>query len=443
MSRLTVKQLESLTSQDINRKLFDGNGLYGRVRLQKTGIVVSFEYRFKQQHKARAVSCGKWPVDSLRDIRKNRDDKMTLVEQGIDPIEQKRAEKLCKKVELIQTIKNKQIELAEITKRRTLNDAVKDWHRLELIRRKDGGSEAMRGLQKDILPLLGNVALADINRSMLMDILYKVVERGARSMANHLFADLRQFYNFAVVREWVNAHPLVGLNRDKIGGREKERDRCLTEDEVVELTQRLPKAGLLPTTEIAIWIMLSTCCRVGELSQACWEDVNLEKATWLIPASNSKNARDHTIFLSEFAKKYFAKLRSITGKTNWCLPSRKKDRAIYPESIAKQIRDRIREQALVNRVKATGILLLSGGAWTPHDLRRTGATMMGELGILGDIIERCLNHVEQNKLKRIYQRHELKDEQRHAWEILGDKLETLVNSANGTYENSVVPHNSC
>lgn len=71
---------------------------------------------------------------------------------------------------------------------------------------------------------------------------------------------------------------------------------------------------------------------------------------------------------------------------------------------------------------------MSGGAWTPHDLRRTGATTMGELGVMGEVIERCLNHVEQNKLKRIYQRHELKTEQREAWRLLGERIALILAS---------------
>ena len=50
---------------------------------------------------------------------------------------------------------------------------------------------------------------------------------------------------------------------------------------------------------------------------------------------------------------------------------------------------------------------------------------MGELGVMGEVIERCLNHVEQNKLKRIYQRHELKGEQKEAWRLLGERLNLL------------------
>ena len=64
--------------------------------------------------------------------------------------------------------------------------------------------------------------------------------------------------------------------------------------------------------------------------------------------------------------------------------------------------------------------------------------MMGELGVMGEVIERCLNHVEQNKLKRIYQRHELKAEQKEAWRRLGERL-TLLHALEEP-QNIVVGH---
>ena len=440
MGKLAVKQLESLTDGDVGRKLFDGDGLYGRVRKQKSGIVVTFDFRFTMAGKTRTTSCGKWPTESLKQIRKNRDAKLELVEAGIDPIERNRAEKLGKQVETAKEIELQKAELARLAAekaaKRTLSDAIDQWEKLELSRRKDGGKEAMRAINKDVIPALGDVALADVKRAMLVDILDGVVERGARVMANHLFGDLRQFFNFAVAREWVDAHPLAGLTKEKIGGRQKERDRYLSEEEIKELNKRLPAANLLRSTELAIWIMLSTCCRVGELSQAQWEDVDLEQGEWHIPAGNSKNAKDHTVFLSDFAQQQFEQLKAITGDSAWCIPSRDGKRHTCLKSIAKQIKDRVRNEPLSGRSKATGTLLLSGGGWTPHDLRRTGATMMGELGVMGEVIERCLNHVEQNKLKRIYQRHELKAEQREAWRLLGDRL-ALLKSAKAN-ENIVV-----
>ncbi len=51
---------------------------------------------------------------------------------------------------------------------------------------------------------------------------------------------------------------------------------------------------------------------------------------------------------------------------------------------------------------------------------------MGELGVSGETIERCLNHVEQNRLKRTYQRQRNEQAMANAWQLLGDRLEILV-----------------
>jgi integrase len=263
-----------------------------------------------------------------------------------------------------------------------------------------------------------------------------VSDRDARVMANHIFGDLRQFFNFAIARDWVEAHPLAGLTKEKIGGRQKERERYLSEEEIIDINKRLPSANLLRTTELEIWILLSTCCRIGELSKAQWKHIDMKQSEWFIPAGNSKNAKNHIVFLSDFTKRHFEDLKAISGSSDWCLPSRDGKNHIGDKSIAKQIRDRVREKPLAGRSGAAGTLLLSGGDWTPHDLRRTGATMMGELGVMGEVIERCLNHIEQNKLKRIYQRHELKAEQQNAWKTLGERL-ALLQSTEGN-ENIIV-----
>jgi integrase len=432
MGKFTVKQLEALKPDDIGRRLFDGEGLSGRVRQQKSGLVVTFEYRYKLHGKARSISCGKWPTSSLQDIRRLRNSKSDLVSEGIDPVEQNRLERMEKQVQQARAMEAQQKELARLAVEtaacKTFGEAIQQWEQLDLIRRKDRGQEAMRAINKDILPALKNVPISEITRPMLLTELDKVVARGARVMANHLYASLRQFYNYAAVREWVEVSPLAGLSKDKIGGREQTRERHLSENEIKELKNALPKANFQPTTEHAIWIMLATCCRVGELSQAQWRDIDFELGTWFIPAGNSKNARNHTKYLSDFSRKHFLELHNLSESTEWCFPARGRNSHICLKSISKQIKDRTRDAPLSNRTKAAGSLVLSGGPWTPHDLRRTGATLMGELGVMGEVIERCLNHLEQNKLKRIYQRHEFKAEQREAWRLLGDRL-ALLHSA--------------
>ena len=58
--------------------------------------------------------------------------------------------------------------------------------------------------------------------------------------------------------------------------------------------------------------------------------------------------------------------------------------------------------------------------------------LMGDLGVDGDVIERCLNHVEPNRIKRTYQRQRTDAAKAEAWRLLGDRLELLTqaNDAN-------------
>ncbi|MNZ99082.1 Phage integrase family protein [compost metagenome] len=99
--------------------------------------------------------------------------------------------------------------------------------------------------------------------------------------------------------------------------------------------------------------------------------------------------------------------------------------------MTKQLGDRQRqpEQGTMSRRSAKAqALLLPGGKWTPHDLRRTGATIMTALGVLPEVAERCLNHTEENKVKRTYQRHSYAAEMAAAWHLLGDRLNMLTRS---------------
>jgi integrase len=87
---------------------------------------------------------------------------------------------------------------------------------------------------------------------------------------------------------------------------------------------------------------------------------------------------------------------------------------------------------LKNRRHDNTLVLAGGvnGEWTPHDLRRTGATMMQALGVSLDIIDRCQNHVlAGSKVRRHYLHHDYADEKREAWERLGAELQTILGNS--------------
>lgn len=442
---LTAKELENLTSSDAGRKLSDGDGLHGLVRVSKAGIIsVLFRWRFRHGGKYHDHTCGTWKKGvSLPSIRKQRDAAAAILATGRNPNEER---KLTKE----RAAAEQKAELAQIEAQkaalRTFSTALSDWYESKEIRdRKDHGEYLKRAFAKDMLPKLKDVALKDVSKAMVADILHDVAKR-APIMANRLHAGLNQFFVYCCdEREWIAKNPLDGTKRAKIGGKEEPRERTLCDPlnpdkhELKELREAMEAAKLLDSTKAVLWIMLGTACRIGEITQARWTDIDLEHGLWVIPPENSKNSRAHIVNLSPFALHHFETLYQISGNTSeWVLPASNRNKGKSPvcvKSINKQINDRQRETPMKGRSNSTGTLCLPGGHWTPHDLRRTAATIMGHCGVLSEIIERCLNHLESNKLKRTYQRQEPRQQMHEAWTLLGRRLETLLADRNITVGN--------
>lgn len=322
-------------------------------------------------------------------------------------------------------------EQARQAARKSVTELFEHWARVDLINRKDKGAEVRRMFEKDVLPFLGDLAVADIKKSHITVVTDTMLARGVNRAAKIAFSLMRQMFRFAVDRDLIEYDPTASIRKAKIGGKDVERDRVLSDEEVRTLSRLAPEAGLLPSTEAAIWIALSTCCRIGELLGARWEHINLIKGSWLIPAENSKNGKPHNITLSPFAVRQFEYVRAHNGNSAWCYPNTDNSGPVCSKTVTKQLGDRQRQpdQGSMSRRSAKAqALLLPGGKWTPHDLRRTGATAMTALGVLPEVAERCLNHTEENKVKRTYQRHSYTNEMSEAWNRLGEHLDLATRS---------------
>ena len=318
---------------------------------------------------------------------------------------------------------------AHITATRiTVSELFDRWESVVLIGRKDGGKEIRRIFDKDVLPRIGGMPVEDVKKGHVTGVTDAQLARGVDRLAKLTFASMRQMFRFAQDRDILEADPTASIRKAAIGGKAVERDRVLSEDEIRELQRRIPTANLSQATECAIWLCLSTGCRIGELLKARWEHIDLDNGEWLIPEENSKNERAHKVFLSSLAIIKFRALHKVHPEGPWCYPNRKGDGHVCVKTTTVQLIDRQRpgRDPLSNRVQATDALSLKGGRWTSHDLRRTAATMMVALGVLPEVAERCLNHVEENRIKRTYQRHSYEPEMREAWRLLGDRLDLLT-----------------
>lgn len=112
----------------------------------------------------------------------------------------------------------------------------------------------------------------------------------------------------------------------------------------------------------------------------------------------------------------------------WLFPATGNSRPVCVKSFGKQLADRQREPEarLTNRTKATMALALPGGKWTAHDLRRTAATLMARLGFGSDTINEALNHMQADRMAKVYIQDRREADQARAFDALGARLQELI-----------------
>jgi integrase len=439
--KITVLELQALSIADAGKRISMGDGMAGDVRADKDGrIWVRVVWRYRFGTKITEVPLGTWAAsggDTLAKLRSERAKYAAQVASGHDPAAARQADKLKTKAdqqEAIQTQNNRLVDLAALEARQTVRLLFDNWRTLELRNRADGGADALRAFEKDVFPLIGNMASADVTRAHIQQIMDAMMARGVTRMTKRVLSDMRQMFGFALDRELIAADPTARIKKAKLG-QDGERDRALTEAEVTALLKMLPNSGLIHASQHALRLQLATLTRIGEVLGAQWKDVDLERKLWVLPTT--KNGKPHTIYLSDFAVAEFNILNTISGpeQSPWIFPARQRAKLeaklpICPKTVTKTVADRQRDgKPMSGRSEQTDALRLPGGPWRPHDLRRTGATHMAELGLMPDVIERCLNHIEENKMKRIYQRAQYEEPMRNAWHVWGERLQMLDGQA--------------
>lgn len=364
-------------------------------------------------------------------------------------------------------------ELAE-QRRVTFRQVFDDWRAADLqprIRadgkrtgRVDGGQYVFEQFTRHVFPTVGDVALEDVRKADLLALFDAQKSAGKMRTANVLLADVKQMMDFALEREIIDRNPLATVKKSKVGGPSVERDRVLADEEIKLLVSAIAGARMHKRSAIAIWLTLATGVRVGELMGAIWADslpdepkprtarlnalqamadaegvkfgiVDITACTWYLPTT--KNERDHTVHLSDFAIDQVQSLKqhrevltdSTTGELSpWLFPATDNHKPVCVKSFGKQLADRQRDakERMRNRTKATTALMLPGGRWTAHDLRRTAATVMARCGFGSDTINECLNHIQADRMARVYIQDRREADQVRAFDALGTKLQALV-----------------
>ena len=311
--------------------------------------------------------------------------------------------------------------------------------------RKDDGESIRQLFEKRVFPVIGERPVEEVRKAELMEILDAARNDGRMRTANILLATLKQMFRFALVREVIDRNPLDTVTRRDAGGTEAPRDRVLSADEIRKLAAALPTANMDGPSVCAVWLILATALRISECMGARRSDIDLRARTWYVP--ESKGQRDHTVHLSDFAVRQIEEIERLhairdarraqrSGKPEdgerspWMFPNVRRTGHVDITTFGKQLADRQKDptRRLKGRTAASSALALPGGRWTAHDLRRTAATMMAELGVSADVIDECLNHVIENKVRRTYIRDRRLKAQAEAFDLLGARLDELTRS---------------
>lgn len=351
----------------------------------------------------RRIKIGSFADSPISEVRKRAQSFRVEISNGADPVveKKKRAEQRQSDLDEAMTV----ALLFELW--------IKD---SRMVNRKTGTAEPERMMRKDVLPVLGKLDVKNITGRHLVDLRDEIAVRGPR-IANMTFALVRQMFGFAVEKTLIKDLP-------KFPSKIKENkpcDRTLSVNEIVELFEKIPTARLINTTELAIKIQLATACRIGELLIAEWSHICLESGEWFIPYENSKTGVEITVYLSTYAVALFSRLNELSGYQKWLFPNRTETGPADSKTVTKQVRDRQRGTLIPGRSSTPHALILNGGTWTPHDLRRTAASIMQDLLITPYTIDRCLNHAV-DKISKTYVPRDPEIEMYYAWQALGELL---------------------
>jgi integrase len=271
--------------------------------------------------------------------------------------------------------------------------------------------------------------IAEIGRRDIVLLLDRIVDRGSPIMANRALAGVRRMFNFAIERGLLDASPCVKIRPP---GQETERERNLSDEEIRSLWSALDRSTMEANIRRILHLMLITGQRKGEAIAMHEREINRADATWIIPADRVKNKRDHVVPLSPLALEIIGEKQK--GEGGWIFPSSRTGAPYQERSIDHAVRDLFMHRPPPRGRKPSGKpkvpLVLEGfEVFTPHDLRRTAATKMRELGISKDDVKLVLNHKDRSVTGRHYDKYEGLREKRHALETWARRLETIIRPA--------------
>lgn len=394
---LTDASIKALKPKDKLYKVADRDGMY--VVVQPAGSIV-FRYDYRMNGRRETLTLGRYGSTglSLARAREKLIDAQRAILEGRSPAQEKQREK------------------RRIKEAKSFSEFAERW--LQEHRMADSTRAMRRTIyERDILPTYRNRLLTEISPEDLRAMCAKVKERGAPATAVHVRDIVKLVYAFAKLHGEKVTNPADEVGPSSIATF-VPKDRSLSPAEIRVMLQQLENVATLPTIRLGTKLFLLTMVRKSELQDATWDEVDFENAVWSIPKERMKRSKAHNVYLCDQAIDILVALKTCAGNSRYLLPSRYDADAPMSRATFNRV-----TYAVVDQAKKTGLPL---DPFTVHDLRRTGSTLLNELGFNSDWIEKCLAHEDGRSSRGIYNKAEYEHQRRHMMQEWANLIDAWV-----------------
>ncbi len=291
-------------------KLFDGDGLF--LKVSPTGSKL-WRLKYYFDNKEKSISLGRHPEISLKRARERCLEARTLLAEGIDPSEHKRAMKLSN----------------ELERSNTLEVIAREWIIFKGKQKSEKGGYVERytndlenRLSKNVFPYIGKRPISALTAPEILKVLKKIEDRGACETAHRVLGTLGQIYRYAIATSRAKYDVTRDLRDALLPVKKGHRAALIKPEEVKGLLNAIE--GYEGDEIVRSLLKLSPhfFLRPGELRNAEWPEFDLENKLWCVPACRMKiKTQDHFVPLSNQAMSILKELHSLTGHRQYLFPS--------------------------------------------------------------------------------------------------------------------------
>lgn len=283
-------------------KLYDEKGLFLLVNPSGSKW---WRFKFRFDGKELLLSLGVYPDVSLKDARERRDEARKLRTRGINPSLHRQVQKAARSDSLANSF--------EVVAREWFAKHSPKWAATH-------SSKIIRRLEREVFPWLGQHPIADITAPDVLAVLRRVETRGRLETAHRAQQNCSQVFRYAVATGRAVRDPTTDLRGALAPVASKHFASIKDPKAIGELMRAIDSfAGMLPT-KVALKLAPLSFVRPGELRKARWEEVDLDKAEWRIPASRMKGRVPHLVPLADQAVAILRELHPLTGGNGFIFP---------------------------------------------------------------------------------------------------------------------------